>query len=218
MKRKEEGTGSSSRRIFFVLRPSSFILLFIAGCAAPPGTPKIDPIYAPPETATIDFWMDRPATVVVNDVEYDRLWRACERVAADRSYALERRDYRNGVLTTRPVLGGQFFEVGRHTVADSYGFAESNLGTVRKTVQFQILTLDDGTFEARPKVVVERRVVLERRVSIGLQNRNAFGGAAVVGTNDYDPTVPFSAEYWYASRRDEALEGQLAGELKKLLK
>ena len=102
----------------FILHPLTFILMLAAGCATR-GVPVVDPIHAPIETATIDDRMDRPATATVIDNDYDRLWKACESAATDRFFSLERRDYRNGVLTTRPLLGGQLLEFWRRDIADA---------------------------------------------------------------------------------------------------
>jgi hypothetical protein len=196
-------------------RAAVLLLLALAGCAAS-GVPVVDPIHAPVEAATIGYWMDRPATATVIDPDYDRLWKACEAAAASRSFSLERRDYRNGILTTRPLLSAQLLEFWRRDVLDPYSRAESNLATVRRTIQFEIGQVD-GKYEARPKVVVERRAQRERRVTAGVLNRNILSGAAVTGYNDYDANVAVPRDYWYAVRRDEALEAKLASDVRRLL-
>jgi len=190
--------------------------LLFGGCATP-GVSKIDPITAPPEVATTDYWFAQPPSVTVTAGDYDVLYRACENVLRARYFPLERRDYRNGVLTTRPVEGGQLLELWRRDIPDAYSVAESNLQSVRRTVQFKIQPTDDG-FQALPKVVVERQALLERRVTLGILNRNAFSGASVSGYNDYDPNVSYSPVYWYATRRDENLEAQLAADLRGRLR
>lgn len=201
----------------FILHPSALVLTLLVGCATPPGVPKVDPIHAPPEVATLDYWLAQPPSVVVQGTDYDKLWRACEAAVDDRLFALERRDYRDGVLTTRPLLGGQLLEFWRSDIADGYSMAESNIASVRRTVQFRIVPIDGGFFEVQPKVVVERHTLQERRVTLGMLNRNAFGGSAVVGVNDYDATVTTLPDYWFATRRDENLESRLADDIRKRL-
>ena len=202
-----------------MFRSLPFIIpLLLVGCAAPPGVSRLDPIHAPPEAATADYWFARPPSVAVPARDYDALWRVCESVASDRLFDLDRRDYRNGILTTRPLLGGQLLEFWRSDIADPYSAAESNLASVRRTIQFEIVKRDDGQYEVHPKVVVERHTLQERRVTLGILNRNAFSGAAIYGYNDYDPNVSTAADYWHATRRDENLEARLAADIKARLK
>jgi hypothetical protein len=186
------------------------------GCATP-GVPTVDPSHAPAEAATVDYWLDKPATEIVRADDYDRLWNACETVAQDRRFLLERRDYRDGLLTTRPLSGGQALEIWRRDISDPYSLAESNLATVRRTIEFKIITVGDH-YEARPKVVVERQAMIEHRVTLGILNRDAFSGSVVTGTNDYDPAALPPTSYWYAVRRDVDLEHQIAGDLRRSLR
>ncbi|HEV7298491.1 MAG TPA: hypothetical protein VGN72_03935 [Tepidisphaeraceae bacterium] len=187
----------------------------LAGCATK-GMPQIDPLYAPIETASLDYWFDRPPSVVVQDVDYDRLWKACEDAVDDRFFDFERRDYRSGILTSRPLLGGQLLEFWRRDLPDAYSIAESSLGTVRRTIQFELRVVGP-LVEAYPKVVVERRASQDRRVTLGVLNRNALSGATVQGYNDFDPPVANYPQYWYAVRRDENLEAKLAEDVKRRL-
>jgi hypothetical protein len=187
----------------------------LAGCTTP-GISKIDPIHAPPETATLDYWLSQPASATVHGKDYEVLWQTCERVADDRDFALERRDYRNGILTTRPVLGAQLLEIWRRDIVDPYSVAESNLASVRRTIQFEFITTGSDV-EVSPRVVVERKAMVERRVTLGLLNRNAFSGSTVEGYNDYDQPIRAEREYWYATRRDENFEKILANEIQQKL-
>jgi hypothetical protein len=215
MKKEGANRRAALRRIFFILHPSSFIL---TGCTTP-GLPTVDSIHAPIETTTPGYWFDLPASVTVTATDYDRLWRACEEVVAERQFAPERVDYRNGILTTRPLPGAQFWELWRRDVNDGYSMAESNLATVRRRVQVELLPTTSGIgFEARPKVVVERQSSRERRVSIGALNYQVLNRERRgYSTNDYDPDVRPADEYWYATRRDEVMEAALAKDLERKL-
>src|SRR5687768_6834801 len=98
-------------RSLFMFKVLTAVLL-AAGCSTK-GVPPIDPIHAPIEIASLDYWFARPPSVVVQDVDYDRLWKACEDAVDGRLFELERRDYRSGILTSRPLLGGQLMEFWR---------------------------------------------------------------------------------------------------------
>ncbi len=208
----EVTTTSRLARIFFILHPSAFILI---GCTTP-GVPTIDPIHAPIETTTPAYWFDQPASVTVVANDYDRLWKACEEVIVRRLFTPERTDYRNGVLSTRPLMGAQSLEFWRQDVVDGYSFAESNLATIRRRVEIEIVPATDASgFEARPKVVVERQASRERRVTIGALNNQILNRERVGrDLNDYDAAVRPADDYWYAIRRDEALEAAIAKDIR----
>lgn len=190
-----------------------------AGCTTR-GVPTVDPIHAPIETTTPGYWLDRPASVTVAAADYDRLWKACEEVVAQRQFTPERTDYRNGILSTRPLLGAQFWEPWRRDVTDGFSFLESNVATVRRRVQFELGPAADGNgFQARPKVVVERQASRERRVTIGALNSQVLSRVRHgYSTNDFDPDVRPADDYWYATRRDESLEAALAADVRAKLK
>ncbi len=132
--------------------------------------------------------------------DYDVLYRACERRQRP-LFPLERRDYRNGILTTRPVDGGQLLEIWRRDIPDAYSVAESNLAAVRRTIRFGSCR-DEGWLA---EVVVERQALLERRVTLGILNRTCSAARRCQDTTTTTRTSP-TLPHWYATRRDENLE------------
>ena len=84
--------------------PVAFV---ISGCA-----PAHQPAPATqPSTATTqpDFWLEQKPAAEVTFRDFQLLWNACEETARDYGFALDRQDYRGGVITTVPLVSKQFF-------------------------------------------------------------------------------------------------------------
>lgn len=171
-----------------------------------------------PETATIQYWVDQPARTTVKANDYDQLWNACDRVAIRYLFAIDRTDYREGLLTTKPLISKYFVEFWRNDVQFSEDLAQSSIATYRRTIRFEIHKSDDGRFEAAVKVIVERSSAFEHRVTTAIQYRDAFG-AFPLGTEFFDDEgVKQSQQSWYAVGRDTALEVELGKKIQNALK
>lgn len=192
--------------------------LLINGCVTDshPAAPNAK-INAKPETATIGYWAAKPATVRVTADDYDQLWDACDAVSHKYLMAIDRTDYRNGVMTTRPLISKYFFEFWRDDVASFDDTADSSLATYRRTVRYEISKRSDHEFAADIKVIVERSSTFERRVTTAVQYRDAFA-APPPGTEYHadDGTVqPYQT--WYAVGRDPQLEASIGKKLQAML-
>src|SRR5207245_5438405 len=75
---------------------------------------------------------------------------------------LDREDYREGLLTTLPLVSKQSFEIWRRDVVTVPAIAQSTLATFRRTVRFQFSKREDGGYIAAPRSE-ERRVGKECR-------------------------------------------------------
>ncbi|MDB5330109.1 MAG: hypothetical protein JWP03_1260 [Phycisphaerales bacterium] len=163
-----------------------------------------------PNQAYTEFWFNQPAVAKVESPSYDTLWYACERAAHDCSFAIDRTDYRTGLLTTQPLLSRQFFEFWLHDVASLHEQTQSDLSTMRRVVHFQIRKLDEGSYVCEPKVVIERYALAERRITSVVQYRDAFSITRPMIEDRTEEGAPLRPAYWYAERRDEAMEHALA--------
>ncbi len=171
-----------------------------------------------PETATIQYWVDQPASTVITADDYDKLWKACDHVAISYLFAIDRTDYREGVLTTKPLISKYFTEFWRNDVPYSEDLAQSSIATYRRTIRFEIQKTDAGQFEAAVKVIIERSSAFERRVTTAIQYRDAFG-AFPPGTEFYDDEgVRQSQQSWYAVGRDKVLEAQIGRKIQNALR
>jgi hypothetical protein len=193
-------------------------LLILSGChsSKPPTTQKataIDPIQATP-----DYWMRQPAVARIPATDFYKLWYACRTEAHDRLFLIDREDFREGVLTTQPMVSKQFTEIWRTDAVTIHGIAESTLATVRRTVRFQLSKDKNGGYVAEPKVLVERFVSSERRLTAIDEYHQAFTGPRPTDDVYVDPGAKLPTDYWYAIGRDTALERDLAASIQHRLR
>ena len=193
-----------------------FTFVFLASCASQGiDVPKAHPVTdAPPEQATVAYWLRQPAKNSVSSLDFDKLWDACDRTARGYQFVIDRTDYREGVLTTFPMVSPQFFELWRQDYGTFHDLMQSSLQTIRRSIHFEITLTQEGYYLARPKVVVERLSQTPRRITSVAEYRNVFGAAATPYNAD-QPTPP--PRYWYAIGRDEAFEHQLADDIRHKL-
>jgi hypothetical protein len=182
------------------------------GCASGPETDTPPPAPAPelpPKSAKTDYWFAKPGVATVSAGDYDRLWEACGAAARDRFFVLDRTNYREGVLTTQPLVSRQFFELWRSDALTFDDTMQSSLQAIRRTIHFSIEKTDSG-YTATPKVVVERYANVGRRLTSPLEFQQAFNYRSISGSAERDAGVVIANQYWYAIGRDPTLEAALA--------
>ena len=170
------------------------------------------------KTLNHTYGLDQPAVAQVTAVSFDRLWNAFRDAIVADGFTLDRRDYREGLLTTVPLVSKSSFEFWRNDVVDDHSLAQSTLGTVRRTVRVQVQRQPDGSYQATPKVLVERYSMIQRRITSVAQYRDIFSITlqdVARDTEEAGQAIP--AEYWYPIARDHALERQLAQSAKQRL-
>lgn len=188
-----------------------------AGCAS--STPAKAPATMPSNATRVPaYWFERPGVASVSAADFDLLWRAAEEAARDFGFRPDRLDFRDGVITTDPLISKQWFEFWRNDVVTTDDLAKSSLATHRRTLRFDIEARGDH-FIATPRVVVERHAQAERPVTASVYLRNAFRSQRprdrASGTRESDRGIFLPRQYWYATGRDEALERNVAGVLEK---
>lgn len=163
-----------------------------------------------PKSAQPEYWLKQPAVAHAVAKDFDGLWNACRDALVDDGFTIDRIDYREGTLTTLPLVSKQAYEFWRNDVVDARGLAQSSLGTMRRTIWLTIKRLPGGAFEASPKAVVERYATVERRITSAAQYRDIFSIRLVDVSRDVEQTgMSVPAEYYYAIGRDPILEKQL---------
>ena len=124
------------------------------------------------------------------------------------------------MITTQPLTSKQFWEFWRNDVVTLEDLANSSLATYRRTLRFDIEKRDAGGYAASPRVVIERYARTESPITASVFLHNAFRstrGSRIYGTLETDRGIYLPRQYWYATGRDEALEKNVAGELRKQL-
>jgi hypothetical protein len=184
-----------------------------AAAAAPAAQPS-------PATARPPYWLRRPAVASIEADDFDQLWLAADEAARHFGFTPDRLDYRGGVLTTLPLVSKQFWELWRNDVATLEDLANSSLSTYRRTLRFDIERTPSGRFRASPRVVIERYARTETPITASVYLRNAFRtqrNSRAWGSRETDRGVYLPRQYWYATGRDEALEKNVASEVRKQL-
>jgi hypothetical protein len=192
-------------------------LCLFTGCASRPQQRAAE---LPPESAQASYWLEQPPAATVSHDDFNRLWNASRRAIVSRSFTVDRVDLRSGVMTTFPQISKQFFEVWRNDVGTLPAALESSLSTVRRSVRIDIRRRDDGTYEAVPKVVVEKYAQSERRITSVARYAEIFAlDPLQQGSRERDKfgtDIPLA--YWYALGRDTKLEEQIAADVKRDLR
>lgn len=100
----------------------------------------------------------------LHDAKYENAVRAAEDVLNEMHFPIEKADAGQGIVTSAPLRGGQFFELWRR---DNVGLAntlESNLHAVRRCVEVQV-GQDGGLVWVDCTVRVERLSIPENEVA-----------------------------------------------------
>lgn len=203
-------------RLGYIPVPMKRTLIILGGLLCGCITARPGPVATavPEERATPGYWYEQPAAAGVVHDDFDLLWQAAERTARNRLFQIDRTDYRNGILTTRPLVSQQLFEPWRSDTP-LQGQAQSTLGTVRRTIRFEIERAEDGTYTLLPKVLVERQSIPQQRITNAAHYRAAVM-AAPGQVSDEGARLP--GQYWYAIGRDADLERALAAEIQRRLR
>jgi hypothetical protein len=215
-------------RTLLALQIGSVVSLLVIGCATHP-----HPSTAPstqmatdidPATTQPDYWYDQPGVASVEWDNFYKLWHTSEDVARSYLFRIDRVDYRDGILTTEPLVSAQWWEPWRRDVQTIDDAMESSLSTMRRTIRFEFTRLPSGLYRVTPKVLVERRSVAEHRITSVALYRYTFrpqrGSVHNMpyGTPETDVGIILPARYWYPVGRDEALERAIADRIAKRLK
>lgn len=191
-------------------------LLLATGCAAShPAATSVTP--ADPKLATPDYWWNQPAAVHVANADFYKLWNACKGELYVRLFIVDREQFRDGLLTSEPLVSKQFFEFWRTDAVNVHDVAESSLASIRRTVRFEVTKQSDGSYDLVPKVLVERYQSTERRLTAFIQFHDSFTAPRTVMDAPDESGAVFAADYWYPVRRDNDLEKDMAASIRRRL-
>jgi hypothetical protein len=189
------------------------LIPLLAGCVSGPSRGSDTGAKATtidPATATPRHWMDKPATARISGTNYDRLWAACDAATRHYHFIPDVLNYRQGIMTSKPLVSKSAGEFWRNDVLDGDDLTKSTIATCRRTIRYDIEKTSDDRYEVGVKVLVERSSQFERRVTTGIQFRDAFGPYPPSAEFRSDDGAKQEAQYWYAVGRDETLEKALA--------
>jgi hypothetical protein len=202
------------------------IAALMQGCITNPQYPAAtqpSTIAVPLATTQPSYWLSQPDNAQVKAADFQKLWTACEDVARDYLFRLDRQDYREGVLTTEPMVSGQWYEPWRRDEHTFYDLAEASFATMRRNIRFEFTREGDDLWRMSPKIVVERQSVMERRITSVVLYRVLFSQpreamtSGPPGSREADAGITLPAKYWYPVRRDAEFEQVIAKAVQKKL-
>jgi hypothetical protein len=204
------------------------VLVFVGavlmpGCITKPQNPSATQPATALDLATTQpsYWLNQPAVAQVRWDNFDEIVEVGKQVMRGYQMVPDRVDYRAGEFTTTPQISKQWFEPWRWDTGTAVEVFANSLGAIRRTLSLDVVRNPDQTFTITPKVLVEREVILERRVTDVSQYRLAFSGPGVriqpresvtLDPATY-PDVPI--KYWYPTGRDPEMGVKVAARLQK---
>lgn len=152
----------------------------------------------------------------VYDANYDNVWKQAQDILTQTGFAIDRADYRLGVLTTRPLASSQILEFWKPQHAGFTNAMENTVNNQRRWVTLTILTVEGKPdfYEIGVQVLVER----ETNPTEGLNGPmfvegSGFGHNVLTLRSDYAPPVadPKKEEQpiWNTVGHDPDLERKL---------
>jgi hypothetical protein len=91
---------------------------------------------------------DTPLTLCPEGVTREQAAEAAYDVLSAMHFTFEKLDFEQGVITTRPLRGAQFFEFWRSDNIGAYNTAEANIQSIRRTVEVRVKASERGSAEA----------------------------------------------------------------------
>lgn len=184
------------------------------GCASSPEASSVATTSPTTQDATT-----QPSNVTVTANDFDKLWTAADLAARDLLFMPGRQDRRAGIYQTEPTLSGQFFEPWREDAITASARSQSSLASIRRTITVKIDKQPDGTFVARPSVLVERYALAERRITTSAGYRTVFRDRNTsFGSIETDNGLILPPSYWYSVGNDPVLEQYVANAMERQLK
>ena len=98
---------------------------------------------------------------------------AAEDCLGDMHFAIEKADVEQGLIRTKALTGGQFFEFWRSDNVGSFNTAEANIQTIRRTAELKI-SEQAGQLCINCNVSVRRLNMPERQTASGSQAYRMF--------------------------------------------
>ena len=154
--------------------------------------------------------VEQPACIEA--IGKDKLMQATEKTLLSMGFAIEKYDVENGVIRTRPLRGGQFFELWRRDNASGFDAAESNVQSIQRTVEL--------TFAADQTRMCMNCSATVQRLSLPDEPIQGYLGAPALHTDSDKGTQRLDVDEkrldkmrWVDLGRDTALEAKILNQV-----
>jgi hypothetical protein len=152
--------------------------------------------------------------VCIDAIAKDKLMQTMEKTLVSMQFVIEKYDVENGVIRTRPLRGGQFFEPWRSDNASGFDTAESNLQSVQRTVELSL--------NSEPTRQCIQCTSTVQRLSLPDEPIEGYLKAPALLTNSDRNKQRLQVDknrademHWIDLGRDEALESKLLDKIQK---
>lgn len=157
--------------------------------------------------------------ISIDQASFEEVWDACVVSLKDHGLEIDRNDRRFGVITTKPVVGKQFFEFWLDDTANSDDLLLSSLHTIRRTVTIQVSSQGPMRFQVAVQAQAERASLPGYQVDSPVE---AVELLSRQGVSPYprrrDYVRPKPKPQWVDLGREPALERNILEDISKRLK
>jgi hypothetical protein len=151
----------------------------------------------------------------VYKANYDRIWQEAMQILAQTGFALDRKDYRLGVLTTKALPSSQILEFWKPQQTDANTAMENTVNSQRRTVRVTVAKVPGKPefYEIGIQVLVERETNPSEKLGGPIFTEGSgFGRSELSLSSDYAPPKPEPA-IWVPVGHDPKLEKKLLDQL-----
>ena len=130
----------------------------------------------------------------------------CSQVLERAGFSIEKYDVAKGYIKTRPLRGGQFFELWRHDNVGSKNSGEANIHSVRRVVDVE-LSQESGKICVNCTANVVRLGLVNEADSLSMSQAPAMFTSSSSGVQQLNPVA--DQIYWVDMGNDTMLEDEL---------
>jgi len=150
----------------------------------------------------------------LSGVDIDSAMRASEKVLVGMNFVIDKSDPDLLIITTKPLIGGQFFELWRKDNVGGYNSGISNLHTIQRIVELG-LKENQGQICVTCKVIIERLSIPEKQIDSTASTHSIFSRSS-----ESEQSLAINAEQeaqmeWIDIGRDSKLETVILNKIDK---
>jgi hypothetical protein len=114
-----------------------------------------------------------PEPRCLSGVDVNSAMRTSELVLVGMNFVIDKEDPNLKIITTKPLAGGQFFELWRKDNVGGYNVAQSSLHTIRRTVELGF-NINQGQACISCVVKIERLSIPEKQIDSAARSYSLF--------------------------------------------
>ena len=151
--------------------------------------------------------------ICLPDITKSQAMKTAEDVLGKMHFAVDKTDYEQGYIKSRPLRAGQFFEFWRKDNVKGFNNAEANLHTIRRTVKINMSRQDRKLF-INCDVKTERLSLSEHKVD---RDRQEYDRSSRIQTSLEKLRLQSEQKNWIDLGKDEKLATVILQKIQKKL-